>query len=455
MGWVLRLVETGIEGRRCSVDVMTIDRPGDLGNLADLGLTHAEGKQLLARVQQEVVAAQSRDHAARRPPCRSCAAACQVKDYRPHQIATLFGQVTVRLPRFRCAGCGGAEAGVSWPAHGRSTPELDQVRAHLSALMTYRVAAGVLEHLLPVDAGIDPETLRAHTLKVGADLVDTAAIEPAAAASAITLTVDSTFIRSCEDSLRHLEVRLGNVETPAGTRQVFAAVARTDTGIETLIRRSLKEVGQAQETELTAFTDGCPGLRSILVDAGITEPLFLDWFHIAMRLRHAEKVAGTLSARTPEQEHAKAVIVEQVERLHWRIWNGKANDARLTLERIRAVMPAFQGEQGGRKREPPARRLWTALREIDRYLSNQSAWLVNYAERHRIGLRVGTALTEGTANFLVNRRMNKAQQMRWSRRGADLLLQVRCAVFNGKLGSEFGQLFDAEADPTFGLAMAA
>src|ERR1700674_5656158 len=28
--------------------------------------------------------------------------------------------------------------------------------------------------------------------------------------------------------------------------------------------------------------------------------------------------------------------------------------------------------------------------------------------------------------------------MRWSRRGADLLLQVRCAVDNGTLGSGFG-----------------
>ena len=37
--------------------------------------------------------------------------------------------------------------------------------------------------------------------------------------------------------------------------------------------------------------------------------------------------------------------------------------------------------------------------------------------------------------------MNKSQQMRWSRRGADLLLQVRCAVYNGTLGSGFGQLF--------------
>jgi hypothetical protein len=49
--------------------------------------------------------------------------------------------------------------------------------------------------------------------------------------------------------------------------------------------------------------------------------------------------------------------------------------------------------------------------------------------------------------------MNKAQQMRWSRRGADLLLQVRCAVLNGKLDSGFGQLF--KTNPTFESAMAA
>ena len=64
-------------------------------------------------------------------------------------------------------------------------------------------------------------------------------------------------------------------------------------------------------------------------------------------------------------------------------------------------------------------------------------------------------ITEGTANFLVNRRMNKSQQMRWSRRGADLLLQVRCAALNGTLGSNFGQLFDAEVNPIAALARAA
>ena len=56
-------------------------------------------------------------------------------------------------------------------------------------------------------------------------------------------------------------------------------------------------------------------------------------------------------------------------------------------------------------------------------------------------------------NFLVNHRMNKSQQMRWSRHGADLLLQVRCAVLNGKLGSGIGQLF--KANPGSEMAIAA
>src|SRR3982750_2746744 len=166
-------------------------------------------------------------------------------------------------------------------------------------------------------------------------------------------------------------------------------------------------------------------------------------------MHHAEKTAGTLPIDTPERENAKTVIVTETDRLTWRIWNGKAKDARITLERIRQVMPVFRGD-GDRKRDPSSRRL--ALREIDRYLTSQSAWLVNYAERHRAGLRVGTSITEGTANFLVKHRMNKSQQMRWSRRGADLLLQ--CAVLNGKLGSGFEPLFDAEVNPIADLARA-
>src|SRR5215213_5363613 len=183
MGLVSQLVEARADGQARSVEVMEISRPGDLRDVANLGLTLSEAKQLLARVQQAMVAAQACDHAALRPECAGCGGRCQVKDWRSRRIATLLGAVAVWLPRFRCPGCGRGEAGVGWPAHCRSTPELDQLQAHLSALMTYRAAAGVLAHLLPVAAGTSHETLRGRTLKLGEQLrrAPTVALEPAEA----------------------------------------------------------------------------------------------------------------------------------------------------------------------------------------------------------------------------------------------------------------------------------
>jgi hypothetical protein len=213
------------------VDILEISKPDDLGDIAGLGLTLTEAKQVFARVQREISTAQAREHAVQRPVCPCRDGICRVKEYRDHAVATLFGQVPLRLPGFRCAACGRIETGINWPSHCRSTPELDRPGAHLSALITYRVGADPLEHLFPVDAGIDPRTLRRHTLKAGATLADRAATRPPAAAPAITVTVDSTFIRSREDGERRFEVRVGNVETNAGGRRVFGAVAKAGTDI--------------------------------------------------------------------------------------------------------------------------------------------------------------------------------------------------------------------------------
>ena len=240
MEWTLRLIGTGIDGQSRSSDVMAISRPDGLGDIANLGLTLAEAKQLLVQVQQEVVAAQTCHHRLVRPDCQSCSRRCHVKGWQPHRIATLFGEVRLELPRFLCAGCGCSEPGVSWPLHCRSTPELNQLQARLSALMPYRVAAELLQHLLPIDAGRSPETLRSHTLQIGKRLGDAAAEKPPAAATAITVTLDSPFIRSCDDGEHHLEVRVGNVEAVDGGRQAFGAVTRAETDITALIQRTLE-----------------------------------------------------------------------------------------------------------------------------------------------------------------------------------------------------------------------
>jgi hypothetical protein len=105
VAWILRLVKTGAEGEGPGTDLMEIGRPGGLGDIANLGLALSEAKHLLASVQREIATAQARDHLVMRPDCPRCGGICRVKD---HVVATLFGRVTVRLPRFRCAACGGS-----------------------------------------------------------------------------------------------------------------------------------------------------------------------------------------------------------------------------------------------------------------------------------------------------------------------------------------------------------
>jgi hypothetical protein len=53
VAWIVRLVEAAAGGEERCADVMTIDRPDDLTDIANLGLTLAEAKRLLAGLQQE------------------------------------------------------------------------------------------------------------------------------------------------------------------------------------------------------------------------------------------------------------------------------------------------------------------------------------------------------------------------------------------------------------------
>ena len=80
VAWILRLVQTGAEGEDPGTDLMEISRPDGLGDIAKLGLTLSEAKQLLANVQRKIAAAQARDHIVRRLDCPRCDGVCHVKE---------------------------------------------------------------------------------------------------------------------------------------------------------------------------------------------------------------------------------------------------------------------------------------------------------------------------------------------------------------------------------------
>jgi hypothetical protein len=59
--------------------------------------------------------------------------------------------------------------------------------------------------------------------------------------------------------------------------------------------------------------------------------------------------------------------------------------------------------------------------------------IVNYGERFRAGERISTAFVESAVNQIVDKRFDKRQSMRWTPRGAHLLLQTHTRVLNGDL----------------------
>jgi hypothetical protein len=67
------------------------------------------------------------------------------------------------------------------------------------------------------------------------------------------------------------------------------------------------------------------------------------------------------------------------------------------------------------------------------HVANNTGNIVNYGERFRAGERISTGFVESAINQIVDKRMDKRQSMRWTPRGAHLLLQTRIHVLNRDL----------------------
>ena len=86
-------------------------------------------------------------------------------------------------------------------------------------------------------------------------------------------------------------------------------------------------------------------------------------------------------------------------------------------------------------------KLLKTVEEFQTYIEKNAGFIPNYGERWRYGERISTAFVESTVNQVISKRMVKRQQMRWSPRGAHLLLQVRTRVLNEELRSTFGRWY--------------
>ena len=128
------------------------------------------------------------------------------------------------------------------------------------------------------------------------------------------------------------------------------------------------------------------------------------------------------------------MVTEELGRLKWFLWHGNVFRAPQTLEDLEADLDV---EDPG----PQLRKLRRAVAEFSGYIRANAECIPNYGERYRAGEAISSAFVESAVNLVVSKRMVKKQQMRWTPRGAHLLLQVRTRVLDEELAADFHQWF--------------
>lgn len=88
-------------------------------------------------------------------------------------------------------------------------------------------------------------------------------------------------------------------------------------------------------------------------------------------------------------------------------------------------------------------KLLKAVREFGGYIFANKRFIPNYGDRFRNGETISSAFAESTINQVVSKRFVKKQQMRWTKRGAHLLLQIRTRALNEELRFDFCRWYPA------------
>lgn len=124
-------------------------------------------------------------------------------------------------------------------------------------------------------------------------------------------------------------------------------------------------------------------------------------------------------------------LVGIIDRIRLRLWHGQVARA---LDLIGKTLISIDGVANGVKLAAvAARNVARLLRDLETYVCGQSDVIIDYATARCQNEPISTAVTESTVRWLLHRRMNAQQHMRWSPRGAHLKLKVRTATANGTL----------------------
>jgi len=438
-------VKVSTEGGEQVEEITLLER--EQPQLETLGLSLAEGKDILKKIQAVVVERQLDEFLCRERCCPECGKRRQSKGYSPTTtFRTVFGNVSIKNPRLHHCNCQPHEEQTFSPLKvllaGHISPELLYLETRWASLIPFVPTAELLHEVLPVDEKLNATTIRNHLLAVAERIDEELGEEAVSFIEGYPrdwaelpppdgpLTIGG-FVRAAHKA-GHFEVIVGKsvlafergAEREPETTRRFGYVQTFDTKPRRRVFELLKSQGMQANQQVVFLSDGGEDVREVQNYLNPGAEHWLDWFHITMRMT-------VLSQQAKGFRETKAKLMEEVtkslERIKHFLWHGNVYQA---MQEIDGLDLDLDGQEGAEK-------LAKGVQELSIYVRNNQGFIPNFGERYRQGESVSTAFVESTVNQVVSKRMVKRQQMQWSLRGAHLLLQIRTRVLDGKLEDTF------------------
>jgi len=423
-----------------------------------LGITLNEAKEFLIQLQQQVVTQQVAQFNQQHRMCPDCHTPRHKKDTKRIIYRTAFGKLELASPRYYTCDCQPrsqkSESPLTSTLSERTSPELSYLQTKWAALMSYGLTTELLNDVLPIN--LCQSSVQHHVHQIAQRMEDE--LEPEQhfyvtgtpdevadlpqPAGRLAVGIDGAFIHARDGDNRKngwFEVIVGKSITSEQSNRCFGFVTTYDDKSKRRLNTMLLEQGFQLNQNITFFSDGGDNVRDLQLYLSPHAEHVLDWFHVTMRITQMrQKVKGL-----PDLSHDflnPEKIDRDLESIKWYLWHGNTTSA---LERIESLF--FDLEEFGDDL-PKWVKLCRAVGELLTYIRNNQAYIPNYGERHHYGEYISTGFVESAVNHIISKRFVKKQQMRWTKRGAHLLIQIRTKVLDDQLHSVFQRWYPNMAD---------
>src|SRR5271167_3000953 len=429
-----------------------------------LGLSLSEAKELLLEVQRAMVTHQTTGYVTQQTHCPKCGKIQSHKGKHQIVLRTLFGKLRLVSPRLYRCGCCSKEGCRSFSPLAdllteRTAPELTHLENKFAAVISYGLTVELLAEVLPTGGDINvagvyrnvqgvAERMEAELKEEKWQLIDGCqrdwdTLPPPG--PPLIVGLDGGFIHAKDQKSRGegwFEVIAGKSMPEEGVPKCFAYVQSYDTKPKRRLFELMKSQGLQANQQVTFLSDGADDVRELPLYLSPESEHWLDWFHVAMRLRVMGQMAkglvneqNMISAQEPLTEAGEELdtvdIGKQLERVKWFLWHGNVVRALDTIEDVEDELDLLPQNSESRKK------LLKAVREFRGYIEENQNFIPNYGDRYRHREKISTAFAESAVNQVVSKRMAKTQQMRWTESGAHNLLQIRTKVLNDQLRETF------------------